>query len=236
MSSKKNRFTGALDGDTKPKKVPDATSVYSKGKPIVPRRKQQIQQQITENGIQIGKFRITTTGLDIPDDTSEDEYADLGKYLLSLQGAVQWCIGDWIAFGDNHQWGETYKRLAEEFGYEEQTLRTFAYVARNVLIRNQQLTFSHHRQVSGLEDQDAQAHWLEQAAKNNWTIKQMKAAMRGDDGKSNGPASHLVDTEKKKVFAQIWRAVERDDAIDSATLDQMEAWLKEVRDRLGTSS
>jgi len=129
--------------------------------------------------MRLGRFTLTSTSLDIPQDATEDEWSEVGQTLLQIQGSIQWHLGDWLVYGDTREWGETYKRLAAQFEYEVQTLRVLAMVARSVhpLIRNQQLSFAHHRLVAGLSP-EKQRQWLDKAAAQGWTISQTKEAMR----------------------------------------------------------
>lgn len=128
--------------------------------------------------MRLGRFTLTTTSLEIPQDATEDEWGEVGQTLLQLRGSIQWHLGDWLVYGDARQWGETYRRLAAQFEYEVQTLRVLAMVARNVhsLIRNQQLSFAHHRLVAGLSP-EKQRFWLERAANEGLTLSQMKEAI-----------------------------------------------------------
>jgi hypothetical protein len=128
--------------------------------------------------MRLGRFTLTTTSLDIPQDATVDEWSDVGQTLLQIQGSIQWHLGDWLVYGDAREWGETYQRLAAQFEYEVQTLRVLAMVARNVhpLIRNQHLSFGHHRLVSGLPP-EKQRHWLDRAVTEGWTLSQLRDAI-----------------------------------------------------------
>lgn len=131
-----------------------------------------------DNNLHVGRFTLSSTGVSLPDDTQEDEYANLGHVLLQLQTSTQWLIGDWLNFGIDRQWGETYKAVAEHFGYEVETLWTYASVCRSVesLTRIKDLSFSHHRAVAKLSTED-QRIWLEHARGNGWSSKQLGAEL-----------------------------------------------------------
>ena len=125
------------------------------------------------------RFTMTPTALHIPEDATEIEWEEVGRWLLGVQGSVNWWLYDWLAFGDQHQWGETYQRVAADYQYEVETLWSYASVARSIqpLIRNQGLSFSHHRLIATYEPNE-QKHWLDEAAKNRWKLWQLRAALR----------------------------------------------------------
>lgn len=124
-------------------------------------------------------WTLSPQGLIAPETVTETDYEQIGRVLLRLDSSMQWLIGDWINTGDNFQWGETYTRIADDFGYEVKTLRQFAYVARNVemSVRYRQLSFGHHERVASMEP-EAQEHWLERAANEGLSISKMRAAIK----------------------------------------------------------
>ncbi len=139
--------------------------------------------------------RMTSTGLVIPETATQDDYTQIGRFILSLTGTMQWSLGDWLNYGENRLWGETYRNVAEEFGYKEKTLRDYAYVCRNVemSIRIDTLSFAHHQVVAKFhDDPDLQLHWLSQAANHNWSVKELREAIklseRKDDAKDPTPS------------------------------------------------
>lgn len=95
------------------------------------------------------RFRITPTGLDLPDDLTGEEWAGIGRIIKTIESAGMWAAGDWAAHA-NKAWGWTYEQIAEQFDYDSKTLIVYASVCRNVppLNRNSRLSFSHHRLVS----------------------------------------------------------------------------------------
>jgi hypothetical protein len=153
----------------------------------------------TEKGWGYGRAEITRTGMTIPDDLTVEEYSNLGGFLLDIGSRINWLLGDWLAYGENREWGETYHRVAEHFGYEYSTLRQYAYVCRNVnlSVRTDKLTLSHHQLVAQLEP-DQQSHWLNLAAENNWSIKAMRNAMSGEIEATSKPLWESLFTDFRK--------------------------------------
>lgn len=161
-----------------------------------------------DGSFQYGRFWLSKTGLTIPEDITADEWGQMGLVLLHLQGSLQWLLGDWLAFGETRQWGETYRQVAEEFGKEVETLWTYTFVARSVnySIRIEELSFSHHRLVAGLKtpdgspDVETQTYWLTQAKQNRWTLSQMREAMKDDP-----PALPEIVTGFQQEFRSFFR-------------------------------
>jgi hypothetical protein len=156
-----------------------------------------------------GRVGLTPVGLDIPDDVGPDEYAQLGRLLLDVGSRIQWLIGDWIVYGDHFQWGETYTSLADEFGYEVETLHTYAWVCRQVQIstRVEVLSFSHHRIVAKYEPQ-AQQRLLTMAVEQGWSAKEfpkhIRALEAGDTEQEQPPAWRRPALTAFEFYAKKW--------------------------------
>lgn len=145
---------------------------------------------VGEDGVyRYGRIGLSPVGLDLPDAVDIEEYSDLGRLLLDVGSRIQWLIGDWIVCGDQWEYGETYRALASEFGYEEKSLREYAYVCRNVdlSIRMDNLTFGHHQVVAGMESQQ-QTYWLKRASSDNeendrrWSIRRLREEIKAEQG------------------------------------------------------
>lgn len=139
---------------------------------------------IGEGRFSYGNITLTPIGIEWPENRIVDErmFEGLGHALLSFDGAIQWMIGDWLVYGDNHKWGETIKRVAAEFDKEISTIYVYKSVAANVLIRIKDLSFGHHQVVAPL-DPDDQIKYLNDAAANKWTISQLRDAISKAKGK-----------------------------------------------------
>src|SRR6056297_3201656 len=129
--------------------------------------------------MQLGGWKMTATGLMPPQGLGEQEYKQFGAALFRLDTSMQWLIGDYINIGDNFHWGETYAQLADEFGYEEKTLRQYSWIARNVplSVRTDKLSFGHHERVASMEIEEQQ-HWLEIAANEGLSIAKLRGAIK----------------------------------------------------------
>jgi len=124
------------------------------------------------------RFTMTAVGMVIPEGIKEVEWEDVGAALKDLDSAISWNLGDWADYA-NKAWGKEYKAIALQFGYEPDTIKVYASIARSMptLIRNQRVSFAHHRTISKLDDRDLQSAWLNYAAFHNLRVADMKRDM-----------------------------------------------------------
>ncbi|MEO1290176.1 MAG: hypothetical protein AAFV93_20685, partial [Chloroflexota bacterium] len=128
-------------------------------------------------------FELRDTELVIPEETNETDWVEIGVLLMRMQGTIQWLLGDWITYGEAQGWdkGVGYARIREVFGYEVESLWSYASVCRKVpaLTRVKELSFSHHRAVTKFADKpDLQQAWLNRALENGWSAKQLIAEIQ----------------------------------------------------------
>jgi hypothetical protein len=101
----------------------------------------------------------------------------------------QWWLGDWVRYGTG-RWGEKYKEAARITGYDVKTLRNIAYVAEQVDVsrRRDNLTWSHHAELSALEPQE-QDRWLDLAASQRMSVADLRIELRNARRGEDGPAA-----------------------------------------------
>jgi len=165
--------------------VPGAADVFGLSE-LPERRTRQVQVVYHENAIQrhddgtmtYKRFTMTPVGMVIPDGVEEPEWEDVGNVLKDLDSVVSWNLGDWADYA-NKVFGKEYKVIAAEFGYEPDTIKVYASIARSMptLIRNQRVSFAHHRTISKLIDRDLQSAWLNYAAFFGIRVADMKRDM-----------------------------------------------------------
>jgi len=170
-----------------------------------------------EDGVyRFGRVGLTPVGLDLPEDVSLDEYTEVGRLLLDVGSRIQWLLGDWIVYGDQWEYGETYAALAEEFGYEVGTLHTYAWVCREVdfSTRVENLSFSHHREVAKYEP-EMQRRLLQMAVENGWSAKEFNKRIRelesGDDKSSQTPAWRQPALKSLEFYTKRWEGMSLDE-------------------------
>src|ERR1700734_1871569 len=92
------------------------------------------------------------------------EWMATGRALAQAASGHQWAIADWMLLGEEQIGMRAAYDFAEKAtGYKRKTLQEWAYVARHLSMRMEDLTFNHHQAVAALVP-SAQKHCLEYAA------------------------------------------------------------------------
>lgn len=159
------------------------------------------------------RCELLKTGLRLPDDLTAEEWADLGQTLMRLEGSLAWLLGDWLAAGER-RYGVTYEAIAEQTGYEAQTLRVWKMVAERVdlLIRVNKLSWAHHRLVVALAPTDQRAA-LQNALQHGWNVKQFGTWLRtGTPEAAAGVPVDALDQLLALATTQATRALKNSDA------------------------
>lgn len=181
MPSKRDRRKKAVNQSTSnPLTAQDiANNAYS----FLDDAQQEKRIQLSQDGeMAFLGIRMTRTGIQFSEEISEEDYREVGRFLLQIETSIQWLIGDWLAFGEERQWGETYRSVAEEFGYEIATLWDYASVSRQVKtsVRTEELSHAHHRLLRSLTE-DEQREWIARAVEGNgeksWTVAELREAI-----------------------------------------------------------
>jgi hypothetical protein len=162
-----------------------------------------MNQLITQDSIieelQIRGMTYTPLSLQLPANTTFEDWADIGKKLCRVGHVMNWWIADWAAFG-NTKWpplgdGEkqigseekhygALKRFAEANGWAGKTVWNAASVARKVETsrRREELSFGHHECVSALPAAK-QVELLQKASQDGIPVGQLRAMVKNMRGK-----------------------------------------------------
>lgn len=138
---------------------------------------------------------LTPVGLRLTPGMEYEEWASYGPLLGAGVGAWSWAIGDWLFYGE-WEYGSRYEDAQALTGLAEQTLKDLKYVAGRFDLsrRRDDLSLSHHREVAAkpLEEQD---EWLDKAAAEGWSQKELRAQIAMDAGATAilPPKSPAVD-------------------------------------------
>ena len=137
---------------------------------------------------------LTPTGLSGLDTLSDDQIVKLTDILFSFDTSLAWWIGDLLNHAER-TWGETYARIAERYSRDADTLRNYVYVARNLSLRSDKLSWSHHFVVAAMTA-DEQARWLGLAAQGEsytdaegqnrtrvWSVTRLRREIAADNPK-----------------------------------------------------
>lgn len=121
---------------------------------------------------------LTRSGLQLPQQLRFDRWLGVGQELAAVSTSAAWCLGDWLAFGQKAYPGR-YRHAIEQTSLDYQTLRNYAWVARQFAMsrRRDTLTFGHHAEVAALPEPE-QDFWLRKAEEHRWPVKQLRQQVR----------------------------------------------------------
>ena len=122
--------------------------------------------------------QITATSWKLPRSLDEVDWIRCGQFLCRVEGAVQWWIGDWWAYGSEREYGDGVE-LAQRVGGNYGTLRNYAFVCNNFELsrRRDNLSFGHHQAVCGLSSRREQDRWLSRAEREQLSVGRLRAAI-----------------------------------------------------------
>src|SRR5688572_6563048 len=111
-----------------------------------------------------GTATMTSTGLTIHRELSEDDWKALYVGIRRLKQSFSWIIGDWMLYGADRDYIKTYEDMAELTGLKETTIKNYAYVCRNVnpSLRSDELSFAHFQVIAAQPEED-KAGWIHRA-------------------------------------------------------------------------
>lgn len=123
--------------------------------------------------------KLEKTSLSFKREVSKDEWMDVFKALKTVEGCVQFWIGDCLAYRQQ-RWG-MYDNIAEETGYQNRTLREFKQVSELVKsgVRTPDLSYKHHVEVASLPP-DKQEIFLQKAVDEKLSVRDLREEIRKD--------------------------------------------------------
>jgi hypothetical protein len=217
MSSKHNQLKAGLANRTKePEPEGVANSAYNEGfslgpdfvedlEPVNPEliaEKERLEQELAhvseraivrhDDGTMVmGGVRITKIGLYIPDNLEQDDWAYLGEYLFGIEAVLQWSVGDWLVYGENHHYGDV-ESIANSLRKSRGTLYNWTWVSKllpkesdidddgnEISYRYENLSHTHHQTaLSLLGTKEKCAKWLKKASQGDggerWSISRLR--------------------------------------------------------------
>jgi len=118
------------------------------------------------------------TGLYLPAALSYEDWAQVGKQICLVSNSSAWWLGDWLVYGQD-RYGDRYKRAVEATSLDYQTLRNYAWVARQFPVsrRRDTLSFQHHAELAALGEEE-QEIWLDRAILCGWSRNELRRQLR----------------------------------------------------------
>jgi hypothetical protein len=177
-----------------------------------------------------GAASTRRTALEIPQGMSIVAWRNLGRQIFVVSDSSAWWLGDWLIYGQAH-YPDRYKRAIDETNLDYQTLRNYAWVARQFAPyrRREKLSFQHHAEVASLT-QTEQDGWLSRAEMAGWSRNELRRQIRASRGVKRG-TTEVISIQMNVISDQRNRWQE---AAEGAQLDLL-AWIVDRLDNAATS-
>lgn len=142
---------------------------------------------------------LNKTSLVFKRDVTQDEWKHVFNSLKLIEGCVQFWIGDCLKYREQ-KWG-MYDDVAEETGYEINTLRQYKQVSEAVKsdTRVSDLGYAHHREVAPLPP-EKQKLFLKKAVDENLTVRELRQEIRKEQ-REEKQALPLPDNKYQVIYA-----------------------------------
>lgn len=142
---------------------------------------------------------LSKTSLVFKRDVTQDEWKHVFSSLKLIEGCVQFWIGDCLKYREQ-KWG-MYDDVAEESGYNIDTLKDYKYVADKVKesLRNDNLEFAHHKAVAPLPP-EKQEIFLKKAVEENLTVRELRQEIRKEQ-REEKQSVPLPDNKYQVIYA-----------------------------------
>lgn len=163
------------------------------------------------------RFKPTSTSLEIAIGVTLDEYIEYGTGLIQAGKAMPWLIGDLINYGEGRQWSQECYQVLENSGYSHETVRGYAWVCNKVAyyVRSPLLSWSHHKEIANIDDVRIQAEWVTRAIDNEWSIRELREAIRGNTSAPQYQAVVIHREDDSRLLIQFDSNEIRDELLHS---------------------
>ncbi|QUF08302.1 LmbU family transcriptional regulator [Actinosynnema pretiosum subsp. pretiosum] len=158
------------------------------------------------NGEGSDEILTTLTGLRFPEHVDFDVWERAGHRIARIANSSAWYLGDWLVYGQT-RYDDRYRRVVELVGLDYQTLRNYAWVARNVEYprRRADLSFQHHAEITAFSPAE-QVRWLDLAARNGWSRNELRKNIKDSRVGPAAPRSHpLPRVNADRLEVERWQ-------------------------------
>ncbi len=160
--------------------------------------------------------RITSTALTLPSRIDYAEWEHILRGFRNVSQSIMFWLGDLLVYGRD-EYGEQFSQAIDTVGYSPETVRNAMWVASRVAgdVRSDKLSWSHHQLVAHFEQPDQQK-WLATAEKNEWTVAELRAAIRP-------PEVEPLPKDPKGDYAKLLKDAKGKDCVKCGGPDAMAA-------------
>lgn len=143
-------------------------------------------------------LQITDVSLSLPSEMTFEKWRLFAPFFRRenvRSQSIDWLLADWLAFGgdkfctrdESGRFKLTpafsrYAQTAEQTGYAESTLRTWAVISRAIPASMRRhpskLSFKHHRAVCALDGNQDKEHWLNRAETDELSVSELTMEIR----------------------------------------------------------
>jgi hypothetical protein len=91
-------------------------------------------------------------GYVLPEDLDFERWSSLGRTLQKMDRGIQWWLGDWWNYGEDHYGEKAAQAVEENPALERSTIRNYAWVCRRFKLEQRRpgVSFAHHYTVAKL--------------------------------------------------------------------------------------
>lgn len=199
---------------------------------------QTLQISRYENGavdeLRFGKVEMNRIGLVFTSRYTLDDWCDAGHLLDTLQSALNWWLGDWLAACDPAWRDDGLRFISQQTGFNYESLRQYERVCKAVPHnhRHPALSYSHHLQVSHIDDA-VRAEHLQHAAIEGLSVRQFKDYLAKLTERSESPFKRaLVDFQfgdRRKEMRSIERKLDAAIGGDRKAWQEVRGWIDATR-------
>ena len=147
-----------------------------------------VQDQVPQERLGLDNAALPRrTGLAFPDQLPFVTWKRIGRQLSLISDASAWWLADWLIYGEC-KYTDRYKRAIRETSLDYQTLRNYAWVARQFPLsrRRDRLSMAHHAEVAALSEAE-QDLWLDRAERAGWSRNELRRRLRRERSDPEAP-------------------------------------------------
>jgi len=177
---------------------------------------------IVNSTIEIIPLKNKKLGLNLDENTTAKEWAEIGKQLLVGNKMLNWCIGDWLVFGER----KNFASLSSELGFDEGYLRNLKWIAKEFPLSSRRDDISHkHYQILAPLDKSDRTGWLDKIKSEKLSTRELTMRVREAYSDVERDTSSPVRTLTSKVRNLISQIQEASESWDES---QKRAWKAEI--------